>query len=575
MKRFGRIIRRLLILVVLGIVAFTFTKVTPSAGYMYSSDNKLIDCSDGFTVTSSDVFTILSTAWQGMVGDAGNTNASFNSPQDLALYTNPVTGEETIYIVDSESNKLFIFDGNLNYKKTINTFKIKTDSKLRPTRWTEDEVSLVRTRSADGKGSVLAWSVTNTFTGRDTIDINLYGPSGVYRALRPVKDSNNRNVLDENEETVYQDILYICDSNNKQVILCDVNNDYEVVQVVPTPTGYSFSDKFQPTKITTDSSGRMFIISNNVYEGILLMSYQGEFMRMVGVNYTTLSVWDAIKRNFKTEEQLQQETSILQTSFKNLCIDDQGFIYTVSGPVTNADGTISKDKMIKRINQSNKDILKRTGYNKPIGDIIVRVTGTGAGASSFVGVTVNKYGVYTVVDERNCRLFTYDEAGYLLYISGGAGDQITDIKIPVAVTYQGDNILVLDRGNKAVMRFTPTAFAKQINQAVYYEYIGDSESAANEWQSVINANPQYELAYVGVGKKYYEEARYREAMTFFKKGNDVKYYSRAYKLYRDSVIKSYFPTVVTVAIIAIAAVIIVKAVKRHKKKKADDDGEIL
>ena len=575
MLRLRRIIRRSLIVFVFGLVLFTLGKVELSAGYMYSSDNKLINCSEGFTVTSDGIYNILSTAWSGMVGDAGNTNASFNSPQDLALYKDPQTGEETIYIVDSESNKLFIFDGNLNYKQTINTFKIKTNSTLRPTRWTEDEVSLVRTRSADGKSSTYAWSSTNTFTGKEAIDVNLYGPSGVYRALRPVKDSNNKNVLDENEETVYQDILYICDSNNRQVLLCDVNNDYEVVQVVSAPAGYSFSDKYQPTKITTDSSGRMFIISNNIYEGILLMSYQGEFMRMVGVNYTTLSVWDAIKRNFKTEEQLAQETSILQTSFKNLCIDDQGFIYTVSGPVTNADGSVSKDKMIKRINQSNTDVLKRTGYNKPIGDIIVRTTGTGAGASSFVGITVNQYGVYTVVDEKNCRLFTYDEAGYLLYISGGAGSQVTDINIPVAIAYQGDDLLVLDRGNKAVMRFTPTDFAKQINQAVYYEYMGDADSAANEWQNVINSNPQYELGYVGVGKKYYEEGRYREAMTFFQKGNDAKYYSRAYKLYRDSVIKKYFPTVITVVLVGLAGWIVFKQVKKHKQKKANDDGDIL
>ena len=576
MKKFMKIFRRVLVLVLFGLSLFTISKTSVSAGYMYSSDKKLINCSDGFTVTSDGIYNILSTAWSGMVGDNGNTSASFNSPQDLALYKDPVTGEETIYIVDSESNKLFIFDGKLNYLRTINTFTIKTNSTNRPTRWTEDEVSLVKTRGTDDKSSVNAWSITQTFTGNDTININLYGPSGVYRALRPVKDANNKNVLDENEETVYQDILYICDSNNRQVILCDVNNDYEVVQVVSAPTGYSFSDKYQPTKITTDSSGRMFIISNNVYEGILLMSYQGEFMRMVGVNYTTLSVWDALKRNFKTEEQLAQETSILQTSFKNLCIDDQGFIYTVSGPVTNADGSTSVDKMIKRINQSNTDVLKRTGYYNPIGDLTVRVTGTGAGSSSFVGITVNKYGVYTVVDEKNCRLFTYNEAGYLLYISGGSGNQVTNINIPVAITYQGDDLLILDRGNKAVMRFTPTDFAQQINQAVYYEYIGDAENAANEWQNVINSNPQYELAYVGVGKKYYEEGRYREAMSFFQKGADVKYFSRAYKLYRDAYIKRVFPTLVTVILVGIAGLIVYKTIKKHKnKKKNEDDGDIL
>ena len=230
--------------------------------------------------------------------------------------------------------------------------------------------------------------------------------------------------------------------------------------------------------------------------------------------------------------------------------------------------------MIKRINQSNADVLKRTGYSKPVGDLIVRTTGTGRGASNFVAITVNEYGVYTVADSRNNRLFTYDDAGNLLYISGGSGSQVLNISIPVAITYQGDKLLVLDKGNKCIMRFEPTDFAGKINKAVQCEYVGDAEAAASQWQDVINSNPQYELAYVGVGKKLYEEKRYQEAMLYFQKGANVKYYSRAYKAYRDEVINRVFPTVVTIALIGIAVLIVFKAIKKHKNKKAGEEDEL-
>ena len=578
MVKFMKITRRILVVLSLALTIFVLANTKVSAGYMYSSDSTLINCSDGFSITNEGIYNIMSTAWEGILDDADNKPDSFNSLSDLALYKDPETGEETIYVVDSGSNKLFIFDGNLNYKKTYNSFSINLLSNARSHLWTEDEISLINTRSSDGKSSVKLWNTETNFDQyrikENALKVSLFGVSGVYRALRPVKDDNNRNVLDENGNTIYQDILYLCDTKNKQVILCDVNKDYEVVQVVSTPLGYSFSDKFQPSKIATDSTGRMFIISENVYEGILLMSYQGGFMRMVGVNYTTLSVWDALKRNFKTEAQLQQETTILQTSFTNLCIDDMGFLYTTSGPVTNADGSVSKDKMIKRINQSNADVLKRTGYYKPIGDLIVRNTGKGAGSSSFVAITVNKYGVYTVADQRNNRLFTYDDAGNLLYISGGAGSQVTNISIPAAIAYQGDYLLVLDRGNKCIMRFEPTDFARKINNAVYCEYVGDAEGAASQWQDVINSNPQYELAYTGVGKKLYEKKRYQEAMLYFQKGANVKYYSRAYKTYRDDVINRVFPTVVTILLVAVAGLIVFKIVKKHRNKKAGEEDEL-
>ena len=74
----------------------------------------------------------------------------------------------------------------------------------------------------------------------------------------------------------------------------------------------------------------MYVISDGIYEGIMLMSNRGIFMRFVGVNYTTLTFWEALWRN-GNETQRQQMSSILQTEFKNFTIDNQGLFIQYQG----------------------------------------------------------------------------------------------------------------------------------------------------------------------------------------------------------------------------------------------------
>ena len=326
----------------------------------------------------------------------------------------------------------------------------------------------------------------------------------------------------------------------------------------------------------TDTAGRIYVISDGIYEGIVLLNNKGEFMRFVGVNYTTMSFWDALWRNIATEEQRKQMTSILQTEFKNFAMDSQGFIYTVSRPSTNsATGATDDKSMIKRINQAGKDVLVRNGYSVPKGDLVTILVGNNRGGSQFTGITVNDYGMYTVVDAKAGRLFTYDKEGNLLYISAGRGAEVTDLVNPVAVSYQGDNLLVLEKNNRAVIRFIPTEVGALINKAVKLHAIGRSEEASEEWQNVINQNPNYELAYVGVGKTYLEAERYVDAMSYFKTGFSVSYYSKAYKNYRDDIIKTYFPWVMTVIVVAVLAKIGHNIYKNIRYKKAvKDAGDI-
>lgn len=589
MKKF---IKRFLIVLLLTLclgVSFNVSAARgQGGGYMYDSKGQLIESSVGYTVTEENIFNILSDSWKKGFEKDGTI---FNSPSDLFLFKDKETEEEIIYITDSASNKLFIFDESLNYQSTIDTFEVD------PSEFSIVELSVINT-STDNKTTSKFWNETNStnwanvkenwdeiskipFEEREETQkffIKCLSLSGVYRSERPMRDEAGKILLDEKGLTRYEKVLYLCDAGNKQIVVVDAET-YKVKQIVSDPGIFKNESgeavAFAPTKMVIDSMGRMYVIAQNIYQGILLMNYDGTFMTYYGVNYTTLSFWDALKRSRKTEEQLAQETTILPTSFTNLAIDADGFLYTVSGPSKNADGSYNTDSMIKKINSTNSDVLKKNGYSKPIGDLITIKTGANAGTSSFVAITINDFGVYTVADSKGNRLFTYDNEGNLLYISGGSGNQITDIKNPVAIAYQGENILVLDKLNKCVMRYTPTEFAQNINKAVYYEYIGDSTRAADEWQNVINRNKSYELAYVGVGKKFYDEKRYLDAMEYFKNGADVKYFSRAYKLYRDDIIAEYVPIVLSLGLVAVGAAVVLKVVKKFKGKNPKiEDGEL-
>ena len=71
-----------------------------------------------------------------------------------------------------------------------------------------------------------------------------------------------------------------------------------------------------------------------------------------------------------------------------------------------------------------------------------------------------------------------------------------------------------------------------------------------------------------------EEERYLEAMLYFEKGDDVAYYARAYKKYRDGQIEKYFPAALGCALVLVGGVLAYKLVKKFKNKSGEE-GDIV
>lgn len=387
---------------------------------------------------------------------------------------------------------------------------------------------------------------------------------------------------------VTKDYIYVADSGNAR-ILGIRRSDYVVDKVYTTPndegTFYMFDYDdvtttkilFQPSKIVVDGSGRLYTIAKNTYQGIIEYNQEGEFNRFIGKNLVTKRSWWAF---LLSEEQYQKLSLNLPSEFTNLTLDDRQLIYATAQPDAEA---ATAAEMIKLINTSGKDVLKRNGYVLPDGDIKYATYKKPAveGSSKFTAIDVNSDRIYSVADKTRGRIFTYDEEGNLLYVSGEQGNLESNIKNPIALRYftvydetgkkenAQEYVLILDKGAGTIMIYETTQFGKLVNQATSLYLNNDIHGAKEKWEEVAKMNSNYELAYVGIGKSLLRNGQYEEAMRYFELGHNAEYYSDAFKQYRNDLLKENFGIMMTgIVIIVVAGAALMVTNKIYKKNLA-------
>lgn len=364
--------------------------------------------------------------------------------------------------------------------------------------------------------------------------------------------------------------IYVCDSENHRIAI--FNHELDLVQEVLTPEDSAFAKyEFKPKKITVNRTGRMYVIAENINEGIIEFNPDGTFSRYYGMNSVTISAWKAFWLLFTSEEQREQQGSNFGASLSNLCIDKDEYVYTVSSPAAGA------TNVIKRLNYKGSDILTRNGYITQSGDIIKSST---ENASTFTDIDVNDIGTYIVLDKIRGRIFAYDFEGNLLYIGGqianavdiSQGTQSSMFQIPEALCYFNDKILVVDSKNHNMLSFAYTNFGKLVNQATEYYYHNDYTNAAKVWQDVLEQNTNYYLAYSGIGKAELREGKYKQAMVNLKLGYDEYNYSRAYQQYRYERMSKVFPYVIGIALGGCVYLLVRSFIKNAERTKREEEG---
>lgn len=414
--------------------------------------------------------------------NANTLGTTLSSPEDIVVY------EGVIYMIDSGTNRLYLIDDEFQIQAIHQEFPLHQ--------------SYIDKLTAQGVS--------------EFPNLTLNAPFGV---------------------EAHESGIYIADSGNGRIV--KLNHQFEVLDTFSQVDDPTFDElRFEPRKLTVDGSERIYVVARNVYEGIIELSSDGSFNRFTGVNPVSLTPIEVFRRSLMTEEQLSQLQLYLPTEYTNVQMDEKNFIYATSKPASG-----NAENIIQLINPKGVDVLKRNGYHPPMGDIHY-IEGSNnyviTGASTLVDIAYTDHGIFTVLDQKRSRLFTYDSEGNLLYINGDEGAQSDKFAEGVAIAYFNDDLLVLDRRSRTIIVYQLTPFGEAVNQAIAYHSVGEFEKAAELWEEVLVLNTNYEIAYNGLGKFYLRMGDYQKALEYFNLGHDKYYYSRAYKSYRNEILKKNF-----------------------------------
>ncbi|MBE6644087.1 MAG: hypothetical protein E7612_01755 [Ruminococcaceae bacterium] len=516
MKKIGTIIL-LALVVVMTFGAFSSFASEPYTTYTYSIDGKPLESPTAYRADS--------------VVDAIDMNISKYSAEGGLKSAADVTTDDqaNVYIADTGNNRVVVLDKYYKAKAVIDSY---TDE----------------------------YGRTQTFSY----------PEGVF--VHTQVDENN------GETTRY---LYICDTANFRIVVFRETLDGSFVydRTLDKPeTPLLPLEAYKPAAVAVDLYGRIFVVSKACYEGVIVMSSEGDFTGFIGVQKVTYSLIDMIWRRFQSSEERATAVKNLADPYNNITVDEDGFVYVTMEPSTpggkSEQYSAIKSKTaasspVKKLNASGKEIMKRNGFFDPGGEVDVL---SGMEVSVIVDVAVGKEGSWTILDKSRSRTFTYDQNGNLLFAFGDEGEQLGNIaeNKAMAIAYQtiGDvyNLLLLDNDTSGcrLTVYTPTPYCDTIISALRNQNEHNYSESIFFWQDVLTQNNNFDLAYIGIGKALFNQGKYDEAQAMFESAYETDYHDKAFMEIRKQIIQKWLLPMIIAAIVVI--VLIVKFLGYAKKK---------
>ncbi|MHB1485232.1 MAG: NHL repeat-containing protein [Saccharofermentanales bacterium] len=454
---------------------------------------------------------------------------------------------------------------------------------------------------------------TTIMTGSSLGTINLKSPQDVFVAhdgkIYVADTGNNRiliisidyklikiisafvNTLGNNEKDTFNsptgiyvsksDELYIADSLNGRIVVLNKNGD--LVKIFGKPNTPLIDKEFQyiPVKIAVDSAKRLSIVAKNEEKGIIQIEDDGNFSGYLGAIPTPPDFMNMFIKLFGTKEMKQSMVLNVATVYSNIVIDADDFIYGTVGSVDIKKSDIA-NLLVRKMNPVGTDILRRYG-NVPIwgdGPYTDRtIYPYSIIAPLICDIAINSSGIYSILEQRTGRVFTYDNDGRLLYTFGGlvvtADPRKGRFGMPVAIDYiNNKEIVVLDSMYNQLNFFQLTEYGKTFTDIVD-DYNNHDYSSVDKYIKIaLKYTSKSELLYNNIGQYYYKMQDYTTAMKYYKLAENRTKYADAFQYYRKKFMSRYF-TLIIISIVVLLIVLLVsrKIIKRMiLKKKQREQG---
>ena len=361
--------------------------------------------------------------------------------------------------------------------------------------------------------------------------------------------------------------IYICDTENERVLVMD--SDCNVTTVIKRPQSSIIPDdlQYRPIKLTVDSEGYMYLLTEGSFYGALLFSPSYEFLEFFGSNDVVNNIAtvfnNIMSRVFPNNIKEASSVKALPYSIVDLCMKEDDFVYTVTG-VTNAVG--QKGQIRKLFVGTGSNILDYKGNFADDGyNSTSRLNGVGL--QDLCSIDVDEIGFIYALDSNYGRIFVYDTNGRLLTTFGGGlglGEQEGVFKQARVLALNGDRVLVLDNVKNSITVFKHNEYFGLIKEAQTLTIGGDYAAADNLWRQVLAQDSNCQIAYSGLARAEYAAGNYELAKDYARKGYDRDTYSLAFKVLRTRFITNYFWIVMVIAIGAIVALVVLLKIKKRK-----------
>lgn len=343
-------------------------------------------------------------------------------------------------------------------------------------------------------------------------------------------------------------VLYIADKGNGRVLRVVGGNKVDLVIKELDHPLIAKDFVFKPTKVAADSAGRIYVMSEGQYYGLMQFDESGQFTSYYGSNkveVTPAVVLEAFWKSVLSKEQRESMVKLLPIEYSNLAIGADDFVYTTTIVSKNA------KEQIKKLNPLGNNVLKGRSGEAEFGDREYTIKQSVKVDTSFVDITVDPEGFIAALDRTRGHIFEYDQEGNPTAVFGALGNQQGTFLQPAALSYLGEDVIVLDSGKRNITRFRHSEYGSLVRRATLLYNQGLYEEAAVIWRQVAMRNSNNEMASVGIAKALEKDEAYGEAQQEYKKGADRSGYSDSFAQIRIDAVRSNLPLIMTVIIVLV------------------------
>ncbi len=371
--------------------------------------------------------------------------------------------------------------------------------------------------------------------------------------------------------------IFVADTENNRIVVFDrETGDFKRIIEQPTSDVMPEGSVYKPVALAVDTAGRIYVVSSTTTYGVISMNVDGTFLGFLGAQKVTPSAFDIFWRQFQTKAQRAQSTQYVPTEFNNISIDDGGFIYVTTstidpGSQQNAIETKSTSPdyaPVKMLNPKGHDVMNRNGFFPPSGEVkvaqeleaeMVSITGP----SKIIDVALGECGMWSIIDEKRSKVFTYDNDGNLLFVFGDKGSQLGNIQNIQSVVYKGSDMLILDKSNDTITIYKRTDYGDTLVAALQNTQDRLYDKAAIYWEQILQKNSNFDMAYIGIGDSLYRQGNYNEAMEMYQMAHAVEDYSNSFKQIRKNWMEKW---IIVVPIVVVLFFILVSKFFKYANK---------